>query len=64
MSEISPWSARQRAEVSIRVGRRGALRASVEITPVGLLAIGAMVSAMLLSSAAIVDAALRHRRPR
>lgn len=53
-----------RAEVRLRIGRWAGLRASVEITPAGLIAIGGMVSAMLLSTAVIVHVATRHRRPR
>ncbi len=47
------------AEVKLRVGKRGRFRARIEIGSGGLLAIGALVSSILLSSAAIVIAAKR-----
>ncbi|MEP9400786.1 hypothetical protein [Sphingomonas sp. VNH70] len=50
-----------RAEVSLRIGRRARLDLRVAIGSDGLLAIGALVSAILLSSAAIVVAAKRPR---
>ena len=51
------------AKVSIRIGKRTTLEASV--TTVGLLTVGALVSSILLSSAVIVVAAGRKatRRP-
>jgi hypothetical protein len=50
----------QRAAVSIEAGR-ARLDAEVTVTPAGLLAIGTLVSAILLASAVIVRAA---RAPR
>ena len=65
-SEIEPRRAAsaldtmQSGHVSWRFGRAMKMSVQVEITPVGLLAIGAMVSMMLLSSAEIVRAARRR----
>jgi len=50
-----------RAAVRLRLGRRARLDMHVAIGSDGLLAIGALVSAILLSSAAIVVAAKRPR---
>jgi hypothetical protein len=50
----------QRAAISIEAGG-GRLDAEVTVTPAGLLAIGALVSSILLASAVIVRAA---RTPR
>ncbi|WP_156357896.1 hypothetical protein [Sphingomonas sp. Leaf62] len=47
------------AALTLRAGRKLRLKAEVSVTPVGLLSIGALVSAILLSSAAIVVAARR-----
>ncbi|QYE34647.1 hypothetical protein KZX46_18070 [Polymorphobacter sp. PAMC 29334] len=52
----------QRAEASLRLGRGVQLRARVETTPAGLLAIGGLVAAILLSTARIVEAARRPRQ--
>ena len=52
--------ARQSAEVQLQLGSTGRLAARVDVTSGGLLAIGGMVSMMLLASAAIVRAARRH----
>lgn len=49
------------AMVSIRIGERAAFDAG--ITSTGLLAVGALVSGILLSSAVIVLAAGRRRGP-
>jgi uncharacterized integral membrane protein len=48
--------AAQRATLEFRVGR-GAMLMSVEVTPAGLLAIGALVSGILLSTAVLVHTA-------
>ncbi|WP_188658502.1 hypothetical protein [Sphingomonas metalli] len=58
MSLSTPQSAR----VAIRFGRRARLRAEVSVTPVGLLAIGGMVAAILLSVPPIIRAAGEVRR--
>ena len=50
-----------RAEASVTFGKRAGMRASVEVTSGGILAVAALVSGILLSSAVIVRSA---RRPR
>ncbi|WP_288411372.1 hypothetical protein [uncultured Sphingomonas sp.] len=52
-----PFHQPQSAHLTLRVGRKLRLRAGVDVTPAGLLSIGALVSSILLSSAAIVVAA-------
>ncbi len=52
----------QRAEASLRLGRGVRLRARVEATPAGLLAIGGLVAAILVSTARIVEAARAPRQ--
>ncbi|WP_164516053.1 hypothetical protein [Sphingomonas sp. 2R-10] len=56
----------QQAALTLRAGRRLRVKAEVGVTPAGLLSIGALVSAILLSSAAIAVAARtpRDRRGR
>jgi len=57
----------QRATLTLRAGRKLRLKAEVSVTPTGLLSIGALVSSILLSSAAIVVAArlpVRNREER
>lgn len=51
-------SSRQRATVLVQFGRRRRLSASVEVTPAGLLAIGGLVSSILLSTAVLVRTAV------
>jgi hypothetical protein len=48
---------RQHATVFVQLGKRHRLRASVEVTPAGLLAIGGLVSSILLSTAVLVRSA-------
>jgi hypothetical protein len=48
-----------RADASISFGRRVGMRASVEVTSGGILAVAALVSGILLSSAVIVRSARR-----
>jgi hypothetical protein len=50
-------SGRQRATVFVQLGKRRRLGASVEVTPAGLLAIGGLVSSILLSTAVLVRSA-------
>lgn len=50
----------QSAAVQIQFGSSGRLAARVDVTPGGLLAIGGMVSMILLASAEIVRAARRR----
>ena len=52
---------RQSTSLELRIGDRVRLSTRIEVTSGGLLAIGGMVSMILLSSAAIVRAA-RSRR--
>ncbi len=59
--EIIRPPASQHAALTLRAGRKLRVKAEVSVTPAGLLSIGALVSAILLSSAAIVVAA---RAPR
>jgi hypothetical protein len=56
---------RHRARLRLKIGRRSALRADVAISSSGLLAIGGLVSSILLSTAVIVRAAkIDHSNPR
>lgn len=59
--EATAAAARQSTSIELHAGDRVRLAARVELTPGGLLAIGGMVSMILLSSAAIVRAARRRR---
>ncbi len=65
MSRISPAPPhrpdRQHAALTLRIGRRTKLKAEVDVSAAGLWAIGGLVSAILLSSAAIVAVAGRAR---
>jgi len=49
----------QHAQLGLRIGDRTTLSMEVTVTSTGLLAIGALVSGILLSSAVIVRAARR-----
>ena len=60
---IRPLSAPQTATAHIRAGRTRA-RLAVEVTPAGLLAIGGLVAAILLSIPPIIRAASKVRRDR
>jgi hypothetical protein len=53
----------QRARASLRVGRRARFSASVKVTDRGLVAIGVLVSSILLSTAVLVRTAQREYRP-
>lgn len=57
-------AARQRARASLRLGRGVSAAARVDVTSGGLLAIGALVSSILLATAVLVRVAVReaHRR--
>ncbi|WP_299010948.1 hypothetical protein [uncultured Caulobacter sp.] len=57
---LAPEDDRQTAVTEFEAGPIRA-RAEVSVTPAGLLALGAMISGILLSSAAIVWAARRRR---
>jgi len=52
-------SAPQRASVSLAFGRHSGLSATVRVTNGGLLAIAALVSAVLLSTAVLVRTAVK-----
>lgn len=56
---LQPAGASEQAQVSLRFGDRAGLRMDARMTPAGLLAIGAMVSGILLSTAVLVGTALR-----
>ncbi|WP_426956323.1 hypothetical protein [Muricoccus radiodurans] len=51
----------QTASFDVRLGQHVSMRAEVRVTPAGLLAIGALVSGILLSVAPIIWSA--RRRP-
>ncbi|MFC0205821.1 hypothetical protein [Novosphingobium soli] len=51
---------RQAAQVRMSLGRRAHFRASVEVTPLGLLAISVLVSGILLSTRVLVRTAISH----
>lgn len=53
---------RQRAEVEISFTKNVGLRASVDVSSVGLLSIAALVSTILLSTAVLVHVATRDAR--
>lgn len=50
----------QRARLLMRLGRRGRIAASVEVTDRGLLAIAVLVSSILLSTAILVGVSIRE----
>ncbi|MGI4876998.1 MAG: hypothetical protein ACRYG4_05885 [Janthinobacterium lividum] len=62
MAHSSFLSVPQRAAVDLRLGRGVRLRARAEMTPAGLLAIGGLVAAILVSTARIVEAARTPRQ--
>ncbi len=51
----------QTATAEVRLGEHVSLRAEVRVTPAGLLAIGALVSGIILSVAPLVWSARRRR---
>ena len=51
-SQVRPGASRARLE--IRAGRPVGLSADIEVTPLGLVAIGALVSAILLSTGGLI----------
>jgi len=61
---LSPLSTVQSARAALRFGNRVSLDAEVSVTPLGLLAIGALVSAILPSVPPIVRAAGKAARAR
>jgi hypothetical protein len=56
-STVAPPDDVQHAQIALRIGERSSLTMEVKVTSTGVLAIGALVSAILLSSAVIVRAA-------
>ena len=52
----------QRAHLSLRIGRRFRFKADARMTPAGLVAVGGLVSSILLSTAVLVTAATRGAR--
>ncbi len=54
----------QRGKLSLRIGKRARLAVRVEVTSGGLLAIGGLVSSILLSTAVLVGAATGTPRRR
>ncbi len=63
-SQAGGFAAPQRAATRLQFGERFSATAEVEVTPAGLLAIGGMVGAILLGTAAVVVAARRGPRAR
>ncbi|RYD81914.1 MAG: hypothetical protein EOP61_42520 [Sphingomonadales bacterium] len=55
-----PLATPQRAATRLQFGERVSIVSEVEVTPAGLLAMGVMVGAILLGSAAIVRASRRR----
>jgi len=55
-------SERQTARTVVRLGRRVKLTAEVDVTPAGLLSIGALVCGILLSTTVLVGTAIREGR--
>ena len=51
-----------KGNVELRVGERTVLMATARATPAGLISVGVMVAAILLSTAALVRAAQRSHR--
>ena len=50
----------QQSEMSLRIGEKSEARLTLSITPIGLLAVAALVSAILLSTRALVGTAIRE----
>jgi hypothetical protein len=59
---IVPAPVYQRGKISLRVGRRTRLVVSASVTSGGLLAIGGLVSSILLSTTILVGVAVRESR--
>jgi hypothetical protein len=55
-----PHHQSQRAKLTLRLGKRARLCARVEMTSEGLLAVGALVSSILLSTAVLVGVSVRE----
>lgn len=61
---VMALSERQRTTLRVQAGRRVRGRATVDVSSGGLLAIGALVSAILLSTSVLVGVATARRPPR
>jgi hypothetical protein len=61
---LSSLSAPQTARAALRFGNRVSLDSQINVTPLGLLAIGGLVSAILLSIPPIIRAAGKAARKR
>jgi hypothetical protein len=61
---LSSLSAPQTARAALRFGNRVSLDSQINVTPLGLLAIGGLVSAILLSIPPIIRAAGKAARRR
>jgi hypothetical protein len=59
---MSPLSDRQTAEIELRVRERSGLRMAVDVTPAGLASIALLVSAILLSTRALVATTIKESR--
>ena len=56
-SASAPHPEEMRAKVDLRIGARTVVMATARATPAGLISVGVMVAAILLSTAALVHAA-------
>ena len=57
---LGPRTSRQRAVLRIAAGRKIQIGVKIELTSGGLLALGGLVSSILLSTAVLVGASTRH----
>ncbi len=66
MTRNLPTDDRQHSEILIEAGKTVRLRVAADLSPAGLLAVGALVSGILLSTAVLVTAAGKAaaRQPR
>ena len=62
VATAAPHPDEMRVEVELRTGRATVLRASARTTPAGLVSVGILVSAILLSTAVLVRAAIARPR--
>jgi hypothetical protein len=62
LQTTEPQADRQRSEFHLRFGQAVDIRASVDVSSTGLLAITALVSGILLSTAVLVRSAVREGR--
>jgi hypothetical protein len=58
-SDSPPHPEEMKAEVELRIGDRTVVMATARTTPAGLVSVGVMVAAILLSVAALVHTARR-----